>query len=114
MISRRHLGALGLLFSASACVSSRLELGADHPANPKARTKPLELASLLGDAPAPPRPAPEPAAHQHDHHHHHASPSADTYTCPMHPEVERSAPGKCPICGMNLVKKSTPAPQGTP
>nr|WP_321409248.1 heavy metal-binding domain-containing protein [uncultured Carboxylicivirga sp.] len=27
------------------------------------------------------------------------------YTCPMHPEVEKSEPGKCPTCGMNLVKK---------
>ena len=25
------------------------------------------------------------------------------YTCPMHPEVVRDAPGKCPTCGMNLV-----------
>jgi Cu+-exporting ATPase len=24
------------------------------------------------------------------------------YTCPMHPEVRRSAPGSCPICGMAL------------
>ena len=24
------------------------------------------------------------------------------YTCPMHPSVEESAPGKCPICGMDL------------
>ncbi len=24
------------------------------------------------------------------------------YTCPMHPEVIHSEPGKCPICGMNL------------
>jgi thioredoxin-like negative regulator of GroEL len=28
------------------------------------------------------------------------------YTCPMHPEVVRSEPGRCPICGMNLVPKS--------
>jgi len=27
------------------------------------------------------------------------------YTCPMHPEVLRDKPGKCPTCGMNLVKK---------
>jgi YHS domain-containing protein len=27
------------------------------------------------------------------------------YTCPMHPEVQASEPGKCPKCGMNLVKK---------
>jgi Cu2+-exporting ATPase len=26
-----------------------------------------------------------------------------TYTCPMHPEIERDAPGMCPECGMNLV-----------
>ena len=39
-----------------------------------------------------------------------ASPSRQTaesqprtiYTCPMHPEVRRSAPGACPICGMTL------------
>ena len=24
------------------------------------------------------------------------------YTCPMHPEVRRDAPGSCPICGMAL------------
>jgi len=28
--------------------------------------------------------------------------SADAYTCPMHPEVVRDAPGSCPICGMAL------------
>jgi membrane fusion protein, copper/silver efflux system len=27
------------------------------------------------------------------------------YTCPMHPQVHEHAPGKCPICGMDLVKK---------
>jgi len=25
------------------------------------------------------------------------------FTCPMHPEVRRDAPGRCPICGMDLV-----------
>ena len=24
------------------------------------------------------------------------------YTCPMHPEIIRDAPGSCPICGMAL------------
>lgn len=28
-----------------------------------------------------------------------------TYTCTMHPEVITNKPGKCPKCGMNLVKK---------
>jgi multidrug efflux pump subunit AcrA (membrane-fusion protein) len=27
----------------------------------------------------------------------------DHYTCSMHPSVRQSAPGKCPICGMDLV-----------
>jgi membrane fusion protein, copper/silver efflux system len=26
------------------------------------------------------------------------------YTCPMHPEIHNDKPGKCPICGMDLVK----------
>jgi uncharacterized protein len=26
-----------------------------------------------------------------------------TYTCPMHPEVRSSTPGRCPTCGMDLV-----------
>jgi Cu+-exporting ATPase len=44
----------------------------------------------------------------HTHHGHHhgqaATPaaSASRYTCPMHPEIVRAAPGSCPICGMAL------------
>ena len=26
------------------------------------------------------------------------------YTCTMHPEVRQSEPGKCPKCGMDLVR----------
>jgi len=44
--------------------------------------------------------------------------AAPRYTCPMHPEIIRDAPGNCPICGMALkpmppaaaVKPVTPAP----
>ena len=32
--------------------------------------------------------------------------AAVIYTCPMHPEVKESAPGKCPKCGMTLEPKS--------
>jgi len=28
------------------------------------------------------------------------------YACPMHPEVQSNAPGKCPKCGMTLVPKN--------
>ena len=53
--------------------------------------------------------------HQHHHQHsahgscHHgareipeAPPVGTSYTCPMHPEIVRDAPGNCPICGMAL------------
>ena len=26
------------------------------------------------------------------------------YTCPMHRQIIRNMPGKCPICGMKLVR----------
>ncbi len=38
--------------------------------------------------------------HEHEHMDHGA---AVEYTCPMHPEIIRSEPGSCPICGMTLV-----------
>jgi len=31
--------------------------------------------------------------------------AAAQYTCPMHPQIVREAPGSCPICGMDLVPK---------
>ncbi|MGJ8653173.1 MAG: heavy metal-binding domain-containing protein [Opitutaceae bacterium] len=34
------------------------------------------------------------------------------YVCPMHPQITSDAPGKCSICGMNLVKKETPQSHG--
>ncbi|MEO7559361.1 MAG: heavy metal-binding domain-containing protein, partial [Nitrosospira sp.] len=46
----------------------------------------------------------------HDHPHTDAAALAPTqatagaqWTCPMHPEILRDAPGDCPICGMPLV-----------
>nr|WP_207768770.1 heavy metal-binding domain-containing protein [Pelagivirga sediminicola] len=46
---------------------------------------------------------PNPADHAHAGHAHDAGGSG-AYSCPMHPEVISDAPGKCPKCGMNLVK----------
>jgi Cu+-exporting ATPase len=46
---------------------------------------------------------------------HHERPAAapaapgSLYTCPMHPEIERDAPGDCPICGMALEPKNISA-----
>jgi Cu+-exporting ATPase len=47
--------------------------------------------TYLGD-----RPAPEPM------------PGGTIYTCPMHPEIEQTGPGDCPICGMALEPKGVP------
>lgn len=30
---------------------------------------------------------------------------SNVYSCPMHPDITRDQPGKCPKCGMELVKK---------
>src|SRR5687767_3821731 len=52
------------------------------------------------------------ATHAHGHCHDHKpsaeqpakpAPAGAKYTCPMHPEIVRDAPGDCPICGMALV-----------
>ncbi|HEX6414069.1 MAG TPA: heavy metal-binding domain-containing protein, partial [Burkholderiales bacterium] len=52
-------------------------------------------------------------AHKHHHHQHEHAPApvvptappkrGAQYTCPMHPQIVRDAPGSCPICGMALV-----------
>ena len=45
-------------------------------------------------------------AHSHGGHEHHhltaSAPKGVIWTCPMHPEIRRDAPGSCPICGMAL------------
>jgi len=38
----------------------------------------------------------------YSHAVHGIEPSATQWTCPMHPEIVRDAPGDCPICGMAL------------
>lgn len=53
----------------------------------------------------------------HSHHHHNdktneslplSGNSFKKYTCPMHPQIVQDGPGKCPLCGMNLVPLSKP------
>ncbi|QDY99908.1 heavy metal translocating P-type ATPase [Nitratireductor mangrovi] len=53
--------------------------------------------SYLGD-----RPAPEPM------------PAGTQYTCPMHPEIVRDAPGSCPKCGMALEPMGVPTGEEGP
>jgi Cu+-exporting ATPase len=40
------------------------------------------------------------------------APAAAEWTCPMHPEIIRSAPGTCPICGMALEPRTGAAAGG--
>ena len=42
-----------------------------------------------------------------EHAQHDQQQEQELYTCPMHPEIIKNAPGTCPICGMDLVKKET-------
>ena len=39
------------------------------------------------------------------HDGHKGAATTELYTCSMHPEIIREGPGKCPICGMDLVKE---------
>ena len=39
-------------------------------------------------------------------------PAGTEYTCPMHPEIVRSAPGTCPICGMALEPRTVTLGEG--
>ena len=44
----------------------------------------------------------------------HEVTAAAQYTCPMHPQILRDAPGNCPICGMTLepvVASDAPSPE---
>ena len=34
------------------------------------------------------------------------------YTCPMHPQIVKDAPGSCPICKMDLVPMNAPGAGG--
>jgi Cu+-exporting ATPase len=51
---------------------------------------------------------------EHAHAHRHPAPAAKpqpgmVYTCPMHPQIVRDAPGSCPICGMALEPRTPTA-----
>ncbi|MGL4713519.1 MAG: heavy metal-binding domain-containing protein [Shewanella sp.] len=46
-------------------------------------------------------------ATQHQHDNAHSQQQAQTYVCPMHPEVTGSKEDTCPQCGMYLAPKVT-------
>lgn len=105
------------------------------PLSPVALTPALGTAVVGAEetAPAGHQMGPQPQGiHEHEHEHGHGhdrqapapggppataaaspapidqsdKPPAEVWACPMHPEVVKSGPGQCPICGMNLVKRA--------
>jgi hypothetical protein len=119
MIRFRSSIALGLWLA--ACASAPQSPARTSPLSPQAEEPPIApvATSLRTD----PLAAPLPAAPDGHAGHHHSSVSAptaevqaasETYVCPMHPDVKRSTPGKCPICGMKLVPAPKPGPAPDP
>jgi len=116
----------GLALSAWACASvpvpaTRLPGSPAHPEAAEAIT-PAATATLTDEAapdPSGATRAPSPESNTHEGHvmstpnapASQASPAV-VYTCPMHPQIEAQKPGTCPICGMTLVPKSRPKPDG--
>lgn len=63
---------------------------------------------LISERPPPSSTAPAlPAGHADP------EPAKERWQCPMHPSVVMDHPGKCPICGMELMKLDPASPAGT-
>lgn len=80
-------------------------LAPDHPASPHAESglEPEPTDTLVPSA----RPGLDaPTASGGDR----MSGQADTFTCPMHPEIRAARPGRCPKCGMDLIPLDRAAP----
>ena|SRR5437879_2410039 len=99
----------GLLLSACATTTPPPRFSALDPADPKASESTVDPLPLLLEGPAEPLiapPAPSavaPPGHEHDLSG--GSATAEVYSCPVHPRVRETGPGKCPLCGMTLLKQ---------
>ncbi len=95
-----------LLYLCASCIGFTGSIQAAEPppavVTPAAAAEPAPAAATSGNAPS-------------EAHVSAQAPAEDAvvYTCPMHPEIIRNAPGNCPICGMKLVPKK-PSNQSTP
>jgi membrane fusion protein, copper/silver efflux system len=48
----------------------------------------------------------------HVGHDHDETTENTIWTCSMHPQIRQTEPGKCPLCGMDLIPASTPSGDG--
>jgi Ni,Fe-hydrogenase III large subunit len=95
----------------SAAVQTRTEFVC--PMHPEIVRDEPGTCPLCGMDLVPRETASEISPHTHDHGRMDAHAEApdrhetagDAYTCPMHPEIVQPDPGRCPICGMNLVPR---------
>lgn len=44
----------------------------------------------------------------HDHAEAPAAAAAEIWTCSMHPQIRQPGPGRCPLCGMDLIPAASP------
>ncbi|MCH7751697.1 MAG: hypothetical protein IH898_06025, partial [Planctomycetes bacterium] len=56
-----------------------------------------------GDEP----PAQQPAGAESAHSGHEGQDQVTMWTCSMHPQIRSDKPGKCPLCGMDLIPVQT-------
>ena len=110
---RRAAAALGALMMAGCAATTPpprfSPVSPADPAGPESgvpAARPI-LSGAEGDL-AEPASNPSPKAGAvHGHGSDAPSPPlGEVYTCSMHPEVATPEPGRCPVCGMGLVKKA--------
>lgn len=118
MSSLRRSAALlvgGLFVASCASVPAPATKAPDSPASATAEEGPIRRLAPFDAAEAPDPLATDAAMPGMDHSKMDhsapeakptgADPASETYTCVMHPQIAEPKAGKCPICGMPLVKK---------
>ncbi|HCE46734.1 MAG TPA: hypothetical protein DET40_24570 [Lentisphaeria bacterium] len=91
-----------MLIGGCSATPSSSSLSPDHPASPDAPESPYSPSpTALAEDRTTPTQSPE---YQHKMQHQEAE---AIYACPMHADIVQNAPGKCPKCGMSLVKRQS-------
>jgi hypothetical protein len=101
---RKQLFVVALAVVLTACASDPPRTAPSTPAEHAHRQPATSLVPDEFDAPAASSVAEAAKASGGSH----AADEAALYVCPMHPEVTSATPGKCPKCGMTLVRKARP------